>query len=117
MTDRIDQINDHLLHNLAEVLSQEIEVPQDMFITVTNFKTAANLKNAKVALSVLPFTKAQDGLNWIIAHRKEIQYQLGLRTKRLHNTPVMHFVLDSSEESASKINEIIDDLDIDSQNA
>jgi len=107
---RLDQINEKLQHTLAEVLSTEIELPFDFLVSVTNFKCSSDLKNARVSLSILPFNKAQDGMNWIIAHRKEIQYQLGLKNKRLHHTPVMHFVLDTAEEKASEIYSIMDKI-------
>ena len=107
---RLDQIDEQLQQTLAEVLSTEIELPLDFLVSVTKFECSSDLHTAKVSLSVLPFNKAQDGMNWVIAHRKEIQYQLGLKNKRLHHTPVMRFVLDNTEEKASEIYSIIDKI-------
>lgn len=107
---RLQQINENLQQTLSEILSQEIELPFDFLVSVTKFDCAPNLKTAKVSLSILPFTKAQDGMNWIIAHRKEIQYELGIRIRRLHDTPIMKFILDTTEEKVSEINSIFDDL-------
>jgi ribosome-binding factor A len=105
---RVEQINDQLHQTLAEILSTAIELPLDFLVSVTKFECEPNLQTAKVSLSILPFNKAQDGMNWVIAHRKEIQYQLGLRMKRLHHTPVMRFYMDDTEEKVSEIYSLID---------
>jgi ribosome-binding factor A len=110
MSNRHLQIDEFIRGALAEVLSKEIEVPFDFLITVTGVEAAPDLKTANVTISILPFSKSEDGMAFLINNRKEIQRQLGLKTKKLRKTPVMRFIMDEAEEKASNIHRILDNL-------
>ncbi|MBI5077624.1 30S ribosome-binding factor RbfA [Candidatus Falkowbacteria bacterium] len=110
MFERVKRLNPFLQQQLAEIIAEKIEVPPDFLITVTKVDCGADMKAAKVFISVLPFDKARDGLVFLIQQRQEIQRLLApkLKTKFM---PVLTFVLDETEETASRIYEVLDDLD------
>jgi ribosome-binding factor A len=109
MLKRSQRLNPFLQKLLAEIISEKLETPTNLLITVTKVECGTNLKNAKVFISILPFAQADEGLKFLIQQRYEIQRLLApqLKTKFL---PVLTFVLDDTEETASRIYRDLDDL-------
>ena len=107
---RHERINDELQHILSETLSQRIEVPLDFLATVTEVDCAPDMKTAKIYLSILPFAKAEEGLKWFINTRGLIQKELGRKFRHRKATPILRFILDDREETASQIYNMIDSL-------
>lgn len=109
MTERTKRLNPFLQQLLAEIIAEKIEVPLDFLITVTKVDAGADLKTAKIFVSILPFEKAQNGISYLTKARREIQRLLApkLKTKFM---PILTFILDESEETASQIYKTLDDL-------
>ncbi len=106
---RILQVNSMLQKALAEIISQNLEVPFDFFLTITRLDCGSDLKTAKVFVSVLPFSKAEEGIKFLVNNRHETQGLLGKKIK-LKFTPRLNFVLDDTEQTASEIYQTLDDL-------
>lgn len=106
---RLEQVNSFLRQTLAQIIAEKIEPPPGVFITVTKADCGADLQSAKIFVSVLPFAKAQEGLNHLVRQRPEIQRLLGpkMKTKFL---PKLFFALDDSEETADKIYKALDSV-------
>lgn len=109
MSDRMLQVNEKIQHALAEIFSLEAEIPKEYFISVTKVDCTADLRHAKVFVSILPFNKSQEGLDWLIENRKLIQGFFGNKIK-LKYTPILKFVIDESEQKAEEIYTIMDNL-------
>lgn len=109
MTDRMLQINEKIHHLLAELFSQGIEIPVEFFISVTKISCAPDLRSAKVFVSILPFDKSEEGLQWLIDNRKQIQGLFGKKAN-LKYTPMLKFVIDESEEGADEIFSLMDQI-------
>lgn len=109
MSERMLHINERIQQVLAEVLSKEAEIPAEYFISVTKVTCATNLKNACAYISIFPFAKAKEGLEYLNKHKKFIQGLFGNKVN-LKFTPVLDYKLDDSEEVADKIYAIIDHL-------
>lgn len=103
------QINEKVHHILAELFSQGIEIPVEFFISVVKVACAPDLRTAKVFVSILPFVKSEEGLQWLIDNRKQIQGLFGKKAN-LKYTPMLRFVIDESEEGADEIFSIMDKL-------
>ncbi len=102
-------VNERIQLVLAEVLSKEAEIPSDFFVSVVKVKCAPNLKNACVFLSIFPFAKAQEGLEFINKNKKRIQGLFGEKVN-LKFTPILEYRLDDTEEMTDNIYRIIDHL-------
>lgn len=92
-------------------MSEKIESPFDFLTTITHVECSPDMKEAKVLVSVLPFTKAEDALRFLNGQKREIQRLLG-QTLKMQFTPRINFVIDDTEEFAHKIYNEIDNLDI-----
>ncbi|KKQ80909.1 MAG: Ribosome-binding factor A [Parcubacteria group bacterium GW2011_GWC2_38_7] len=109
MTERIQLINEQVQQTLAEVLSKEAEIPAEYFISVTKISCAPNLRHAFAYVSIFPFAKAKEGLDYLNKHKKFIQGLFGEHIK-LRYTPILEYRLDESEQTADEIYAIIDNL-------
>ncbi|NQT50345.1 ribosome-binding factor A [Candidatus Kuenenbacteria bacterium] len=116
MNDRMLQVNSMLQQTLAKILSENLEVPFDFFITVTRFDCGPDLKTANVFVSILPFNKAKDGLAFLIKSRYEIKGLLGKKIN-LKYTPNLTFIIDDAEEMATKIYSTLDEIKEDEKDA
>lgn len=103
------QVNEKIQHVLAEIFSKEAEIPTDYFISVTKIDCAPDLRSARVFISILPFNKSEEGLEWLIDNRKIIQGLFGKKVN-LKYTPILRFVIDESEQAADEIYSIMDNL-------
>lgn len=103
------QLNEKIQHVLAELFSQEAEIPTEYFISITRIDCAPDLRTAKVFVSILPFDKSEEGLDWLINNRKTIQGLFGKKIK-IKYTPILKFIIDDSEQKADEIYSIMDNL-------
>jgi ribosome-binding factor A len=109
MSERMPQVNERIQRVLAEVLSTEAEIPSDFFISVTKVKCAPNLRHALIFVSVLPFAKSKEALEFLTKNRKLIQGFFGGKIN-LKYTPILEYKLDETEEITDQIYSIIDNL-------
>ncbi|OGF33348.1 hypothetical protein A2223_01915 [Candidatus Falkowbacteria bacterium RIFOXYA2_FULL_35_8] len=107
MTDRMLQINVLLQRAIAEIITYDIELPQEYLVTVTRVKTGADLRAATAFLSILPMEHSREAMAYIIRNRKLIQKQLGDKVQ-LRFTPKVLFKVDVTEQKAAEINDILD---------
>lgn len=106
---RIAQVNEFIRKELASLLNREIEFPPGNLVTITKVDTAADLKAAKVWLSILPAEQQNAILHLLAKKRGHLQRLLNPRL-RLRNTPVISFAIDETEERASRIEHLLDEL-------
>ncbi|MGF1638716.1 MAG: 30S ribosome-binding factor RbfA [Cyclobacteriaceae bacterium] len=82
-------------------------------ITVTRAAVSPDLGVAKVWLSFLNSNDHKASLEQLEVRKKEIRFMLGNKvSQQLRRVPELIFVLDDGAEYASKINDIIKNLDI-----
>lgn len=108
---RLDRINGQLRQELSQIISRQIKDPRiGGVITVTQVKTASDLRTARVFISVLgdDATKHNtlEGIQSASTFlRRELRDRLNLRY-----VPFMKFELDQSIEDADHLLRIIDRL-------
>jgi ribosome-binding factor A len=107
--DRIARLNPELQKTLAEVISERIETPLDLLITITKAHVSDNLMHATISVSVLPDSKEREGMAFLIRNRKQIQKELGRRWRNHMNTPKLLFKFDDTNKRVAEINELIDE--------
>lgn len=104
---RPERLAEQIKEELSLIIAGEVEDPRVGFVTVTDAKLSADLRNAKIYVSVLG---TQDEIKGSLAALKHaagfIRHQLGavLRMKR---TPELHFVYDDTELTAARIEELL----------
>ena len=81
--------------------------------TVTNVSVSPDLSLARVYLSIFPINQSEDVFNHLNEIKSEIRLKLGKKIgNRVRMIPEIAFFHDDTEEKASKIDKLIDSLDI-----
>jgi ribosome-binding factor A len=109
MSHRIEQINSLIQQKLGEILAREVEFPASVLVTITRVDTAADFSAAKIYLSVLPFSESKKIIGFIVNRRKRLQHELAHKI-RIRTIPDLIFVNDDTEEKASVIEKLIDEV-------
>jgi ribosome-binding factor A len=109
MTDRMRRVNEAVREVLSEALG-DLKDPRIGFVTVTAVETSADLRHARVFVSVLGSKQTRDrSLAGLQAAHGVLQGRLAseLRMKR---TPQLAFEYDPSVERAARMTQLIDEL-------
>ena len=106
---RPERLAEQIKEEISLIIAGEVEDPRVGFVTVTDAKVSADLRNAKVYVSVLGTEDEVKGSLAALKHAAGfIRHQLGsvLRMKR---TPELHFVYDDIELRAARIEDILNE--------
>lgn len=103
-----------ILKDLSEIFQQDKRgILEGAFITVSDVLMSPDLAIARVYLSMLMIEDRVSLIDKIIARKSEIRKALGNKIgKQVRIVPDLHFYIDELQENASRIDKIIDDLDI-----
>ncbi|UII22746.1 30S ribosome-binding factor RbfA [Fulvivirga ligni] len=83
------------------------------FVTVADVKMSPDLSVAKIYLSMMLVKDKEELLDKIDSRKSELRRDLGNKIgKQVRIVPELIFFIDEVEERASKIDKLIDDLDI-----
>jgi len=104
---RADRVNALLQRELATLISEELRDPRIAFPTVTSVETTADLKTAKVFVSVLGDAEAvASTMQALNEARPFIRREAGERTD-LRFVPQIEFVSDTSAARAARISQLL----------
>lgn len=106
---RIEQINDLIKQELAKTIHQELELPFDVLISITEVNITKDFKKAKIGISIFPFSKRQEIFNFILKKIKHLQY-LVHQNITLKHSPIFWFYLDESAQKTDEILKILDEI-------
>jgi ribosome-binding factor A len=104
---RAERLAEQIREELSLIIAGEVEDPKVGFVTVTEAKVSADLRTAKVYVSVLG---TEDEVKESMAALKHaagfIRNQLGV-VLRMKRTPDLHFVYDDTDLRAARIEELL----------
>ena len=107
---RAERVSEAIKREVSVMLTQEIKDPGIHFVTVTSVKTADDLRNANIYVSVLGDEETRkESMAGLDRARGYLRRELGIRLK-LRYTPDIHFRLDESLDHAIKIRGILNEL-------
>jgi len=87
------------------------------FVTIMGVRVSSNLSLAKVYLSFLNEESQNENFNMIEKNKKKIRGFLGNKIRhQARKIPEIKFILDTTEQKASKIEKIISELEIPKSN-
>lgn len=107
--DRMRRINQLLRDELAAEIHRSLDLPPGVFVSVTKVKTAPDLHNATVYVSILPDNQTGSVLRILQNHIKELSTQIAPRLT-LRFFPRLYIKLDETERQATHIEHILDSL-------
>lgn len=111
-TDRLTKINKLLSVEVAKVLKEEIEIRENVIVTITKVTVSRTLEHATVGISVLPEQRADEIFQKITKRIYSIQQQIN---KKVHMDPIpkLRFELDASEARITHLEELIGSIEAD----
>jgi len=111
---RVGRVSEQIKKELSQIIQTELKDPRIGFITVTGVETTNDLSQSRVYLSVLGNDEQKEAT--LIALSKASGYlrsELGKRIK-LRHTPELQFKFDSSIEYGSRIENLLSEINGDS---
>lgn len=108
MPRRIEQLNDQLRQELANLITRELPLDKGL-ITVSYVECSPDLKYARVAISVLPEKYAGTALEQLRRHSGQFSQVLRHKLK-IRQIPKFNWLFDDTESKAAEIEEIIKKL-------
>ncbi|TML99263.1 MAG: 30S ribosome-binding factor RbfA [Actinobacteria bacterium] len=95
-------------HVIGDAVAQDLKDPRVGFVTVTDVKTSADLRHARVYVSILGTPAEREAsLEGLRSAHGYLQRQVA-RELRLKHTPELDFVLDDTAERAFRLEELLD---------
>ena len=116
-TGRMRRVDEAIRQVIGDSVAAELKDPRVGFVTVTDVKTSADLRHARVYVSVL----GDDGQPSRTAEREDTL--AGLRSAhgflqgrvaselRLKRTPTLEFAYDETTDRALRVDALIDEID------
>src|SRR2546421_7775225 len=109
MTDRMRRVNESLRQVVSESVGR-LKDPRIGFVTVTGVETSADLRHARVFVSVLGSErKRTQTIEGLQAAHSVLQSHVA-RELRLKRTPQLSFEYDPSVERGVRMTKLIDEL-------
>lgn len=109
MTHRIEQVESTLRKALAQVLQRKISDPRIRgMVSIMEVDVSQDMKQAKVAVSVLPEEYAKRTLGGLKAANRHIQSEVK-KLVALRIVPHLRFELDDSLKQANQVFQAIDE--------
>lgn len=109
MTDRMRRVNESVRQVLSEAIGQ-LKDPRIGFVTITGVETSADLRHARVYVSVLGAErKRTQTIDRLQAAHSLLQARLA-RELRMKRTPQLAFEYDPSVERGVRMTQLIDEL-------
>ena len=107
-SDRMRRVDEAMREVLSGVITSEIKDPRVGFVTVTAVETSADLRHARVFVSVLgDDTVRKRSLAGLESARGYMQKRVASEL-RMKNTPTLHFQYDDSIDRSIRISELVE---------
>jgi len=105
--DRMRRVNEATREVLSGAITSELKDPRVGFVTVTAVETSADLRHARVFVSVLGNPgERRRSLQALSNARGYLQRRIGTEL-HIKNTPTLEFVYDDTAERSQRINELL----------
>ena len=108
---RAERISETLREEIAQIVGYELADPRLTMVTVTEVRVAEDLRDASVYVTVQGDEAEHDLALRALRHaapyvRKQLGFSLNLR-----HTPVLHFVRDTVEEQAGRVDALLQEIE------
>jgi ribosome-binding factor A len=108
---RPERVADMLREEITQIVGYELEDPRVAMVTVTDVRVSDNLRDARVFVMVAGDEKEASEALAALRHaapyvRKQLGFALSLR-----HTPEIHFVRDTVEEKAERVDHLLAEIE------
>ncbi len=109
---RPERLAEQLREEITEIVGFELEDPRLIAVTVTDVRIAENKRDAKVYVTIEGGeAEIREAMKALHNAEKFVRQQVTLRLS-IHHAPHIHFVRDTVEEKAGRIDRILEELKI-----
>ena len=106
--DRMRRVDEAIREVLSDALSEGLKDPRIGFVTVTDVKTSADLRQSRVYVTVLgDEAKRSATLDGLRSAHGVLQRRLGSQL-RMKRTPTLEFVYDETTDRVMNLEKILD---------
>jgi ribosome-binding factor A len=110
MSIRTERVASLIKHEVSQIIMREMRDELLVLVTVTDVRVSADLKVAKIYVSVFNSgNPKQQAMDKLAANQKTIRSELGSRL-RLKFTPEVHFFLDETLDRVERIEGLIKEI-------
>lgn len=109
---RPERLAEGLKVEISEVVGFELDDPRLLAVTVTDVTVADDLRDAKVYVLIRGSEDEIEAALRALRHASTFVRQQVAMNLDLRHAPHLHFVRDTAEENASRVSEILEDLEI-----
>lgn len=114
---RLRRVDEAIRQVIGDALASEIKDPRVGFVTVTDVSTSADLRHARVYVSVLgDETQREDSMSGLRSAHGVLQRKIAAEL-RLKHTPALEFHHDSTADTAMRIERLLSEYDEGEANA
>jgi ribosome-binding factor A len=107
---RPERFAEAIKEQISEVVGYELDDPRLLTVTVTEVKLAPNMRDAKVFVLINGSeTAIVDAMKALHHAAPVVRSQVALNLN-LRHAPAIHFIRDTVEEKANRIDAILEDL-------
>lgn len=107
---RPERLAETLREEIAEIVGYELDDPRLLSVTVTDVRVSDNLRDARVYVTVEGTEKEiNEALKALQNAATFVRQQVALNLD-LRHAPLLHFVRDTVEENAARIEQVIQGL-------
>jgi ribosome-binding factor A len=107
---RPERVAQTLREEITEIVGYELEDPRLIAVTVTDVRVSENKRDAKVYVTVEGSEQEiREAMKALHNAEKFVRQQVTLNLN-IHHAPHIHFIRDTIEEKASRIDHILDEL-------
>ena len=111
MTARTDRIDELFRQEIGKILAREVADPPIGFATITDVETTADLRHARVWVSVIGQKDQREETVRVLEHAMPfVRHELGTRL-RLKRIPEFHVRLDDSAERGTRVLHLLSELE------
>ena len=108
---RADQVGEQVREEIMSIIRRDLKDPRIGFVSITAVRMSADLRQARVRVSVLgnPDEK-KASIRGLVSAKGLIRHELGRRLQNLTFSPELRFELDPSIEYAVHISELLKEV-------
>lgn len=107
MSIRVEKVASVIKHELGTIISREYSLPEYGFITVTEVHMTADLKIAKIYVSILGSIELREKTLKLLESEKKHIRLIAASNLKLKYIPELQFYIDETLDRVENINKII----------
>ncbi|NCU42669.1 MAG: 30S ribosome-binding factor RbfA [Candidatus Moranbacteria bacterium] len=106
---RLDKLNTFIRKAFSTLLEKEVDLPLDIFCTITKVDTSSDFRYSTIFLSIYPENRVGSTLNIIRKNLPRLQKMLFTRSS-LRIVPQLQISSDSTERKADIVEHLLNDI-------